>query len=193
MKYLALLLLLPALAHAQRVTPCNNATPSNAVCIVWTASTTWTNGTPIVVPVTYRVEQRTGSGAWTTVTTVSQPQAYVVNLAPGTYTFRVFAIANSQVSDASNEAVKEATAPPPVIPTPPVIQVVQVIIGVDHAPVFTVLADGSRSNTVGGMVPVGTECTGPVIFRYRNKDWRKPVTFKPWGVSATARVAAPCA
>jgi hypothetical protein len=199
---LAIALLAAAAAEAQtsgtRVTPCDPATPNNALCVEWGASTTYTNGQaiPAGTTVTYRVERLTLTTlpTWILIESTAQVRSYVRNLAPGTYTFRVVAIVNSIESLPTPSATGTATALPPPVPNPPpTIQVVQVIIGVDHVPVFTVLSDGSRSNTVGGMVPVGTECEGPVLFRYRNKEWRKPVTFKPWNTPATARVAAPCA
>jgi hypothetical protein len=178
-----------------RVTPCNAATKNNELCLVFTAPIANTDGTPIAGLITYHVErlQQVTGGTWMEIATTSQAQYLVTNLAPGTYTFRVLAAVGTSKSAPSNTANGTATALPPPIPNPPVIQVVQVIIGVDHAPVYTVLSDGSRSSTVGGMVPVGTVCEGPVLFRYRGKDWRKPSSFKPWGVSSTARVAAPCA
>lgn len=172
-----------------RSTPCNPSTPTNAICVHWAAVEQFVDGTPIVLPVTYRVEQKTGT-TWSAVQTVTTTRAYLTGLAPGAYTFRVVAIVGPKESAPSNEAGRAVEHP---TPTAPVIQVVEVVIGSDHSPVFTVLKDGSRSATIGGLVPVGTACDGPVLFRYRGRDWRRPVTFKPWGVSSTARVAAPCA
>lgn len=185
----------PALAQeppGTRPTPCHLATPNNAICIMWTAPATNTDGTPIVLPISYRLERQSGA-SWVPVITTDLRQHYLTGLTPGTYTFRVSAIVNGAQSDYSNTASRDATAPPPPVPQPPVIQVVQVTIGVDHAPVFTVLADGSRSTTVGGFAAVGTECRGPVLFRYRNKDYREPAAWKPWNTSTRVRVAAPCA
>lgn len=175
-----------------RPTPCHLATPNNALCVMWTAPQVNEDGTPIVLPISYRLERQSGTN-WAPVTTTDLRQHYLTGLAPGTYTFRVLAIVNGVHSQPSNTASREATAPPPPQPVPPVIQVVQVVIGVDHAPVFTVLADGTRSTTVGGFAAVGTECRGPVLFRYRNKDYREPASWKPWSTSTRVRVAAPCA
>jgi len=197
---LLLALVCAGVAQAQttgtRVTPCNPATKNNELCLLYTAPAVNTDGTPITGLITYHIErlQQVTGGSWMEIATTSQTQYLVTNLAPGTYTFRVSAAVGMAKSAPTPTATGTATALPPPIPNPPTgIQVVQVIIGVDHAPVFTVLSDGSRSSTVGGMVPIGTACEGPVLFRYRGKDWRKPSTFKPWGVSASARVAAPCA
>lgn len=177
-------------AEAQtRSTPCNASTPNNAVCLTWGAVATRTDGLPTTFPVTYRAEQQAGTGTFTTLSTVSATQFYVQNLAPGAYTFRVFAIENSLVSAASNLASRTIVQAPP---TAPVI-VIAVVIGVDHSPVYTVLADGTRSNTVGGFAAVGTECTGPVLFRYRNRDYREPKKWKPWSTSVGRKVAVACA
>lgn len=172
-----------------RPTVCHMATPANAVCLVGTAPTTRVDGTPITQPLTYRFEHRTGS-TWTTIANnLPIPRHYVTNLTPGTHTFRMYAIEQGLESAASNEGSRDVPHPAPL---PPVIQVVQVVVGVDHAPVFTVLADGTRSSTVGGFAAVGTVCEGPVLFRYRNRDYRRPTAWKPWATSAAARVGAPC-
>jgi hypothetical protein len=190
----ALLLLVGSLAQAQttRNTPCDPATPNNALCVMWGAVTTWTNGDPLTGAVTYRVErmQQTAIQSWLLVETTSGLRSYVRNLAPGNYTFRVIAIANAVESAPSNNGTGSVAFPPP---SAPVIQVVSVVIGADHAPVFTVLKDGSRSTTVGGLAPVGVECETEVLFKYRGKNWHRPKSWKPWSTPSTARVAAPCA
>lgn len=189
MKYLILALAFAGVAHAQRVTPCNLATPNNAVCIVYSAPTTNTDGSPIAGPLTYRTERLTGS-TWVPVGTIPDLMHYVTNLPVGTHNFRVVAIDGGRESDPSNTASRDVVQP---APNPPVIQVVQVVIGVDHAPVFTVLANGTRSSTWGGFARVGTACEGPALFTYLGYEWRKPVQWdRRKGISATARVAAPC-
>jgi hypothetical protein len=181
-----LALVCAAVARAQ--TPCAKVADNRAhVC--WEAPIVNTDGTPIVLALTYDVEQQTGT-TWTRVATGLTSLDWTSGvLTPGTYTYRVIANAGGRSSDPSGTANKTATNPQPL---PPSIQVVQVVIGVDHAPVFTVLSDGSRSTTVGGFASVGTPCEGDVLFRYRNRDYRKPVAWKPWSTSSSARVAAPC-
>lgn len=93
MKYLVLLLLAadPVIA-APRATPCDPATPDNALCITGTAPTVNTDGTPITLPLIYRIEQKTGTGAYATVATgLTSLQYYAKNLAPGDYVFRAYA------------------------------------------------------------------------------------------------------
>ncbi len=127
-------------ALAQRVTPCNAATPNNALCVEGTPPTTTTDGLPIVNALTYRLEQRIGTGAWTTVNTLAVPRFYVTNLAPGAYTFRMYAIAGGLESAASNTVTKDAT-PLPTPPTAPVITIA-VVISPDAPPhIVTVNGD----------------------------------------------------
>src|SRR5688572_7716506 len=96
MKALTILaLLLAGVAQAQtRVTPCSETTPNNAICLQVTAPATHEDGTPVVLPITYRYEQQAGT-TWTALTTTSARRYLVTNLAPGTYTFRAFAIENN--------------------------------------------------------------------------------------------------
>lgn len=110
-------LVLTGIAHAQaatRVTACDALTPTNALCITATAPTTYTDGTPITQSLSYRLEQKLGSGAFTAVGgSQGSPQFYVKNLAPGSYTFRMFATCatNCSESAASNAANGTAVAP----------------------------------------------------------------------------------
>lgn len=172
-----------------RPTACHMATPANAACIVWTAPTLNDDGTPIVLALTYRVERQAGTG-WAAVATTSELRHYVTGLAPGTHTFRVVAIAGGRESLPSNTGARDVPQPAPL---PPVIQVVRVVVDSNESPVFTVLANGTRSNTFAGLATVGTECTGPELFRYLGVGWRAPVTWnRRVGISASARVAAPC-
>lgn len=125
--------------HAQaatRATPCSPTTQTNEICITWAAVVTHTDGLPTMFPVTYRVEQQVGSAAFTTVETTSSLKSYVKNLAPGSYTFRVFAIENAIVSDASNTASKSIIQAPPNAP----VIVIAATIRAGKAPVYRVVA-----------------------------------------------------
>lgn len=105
--------------HAQtatRVTNCDPATPTNALCIEHGAVTTRTDGLPTVFPVTYRLEQKIGAGAFTAVETTGALKHYVKNLAPADYTFRVFAIEQSVESAPSNSLGKTVVQAPPGAP-----------------------------------------------------------------------------
>lgn len=120
-----------AQAPTTRVTPCSPTTPNNAVCLSWGAVTTRTDGLPTTFPVTYRVEQQISSGTWTVVNSAVIPtQLYVQNLAPGAYTFRVFAVENAVVSAASNQAGRTVVQTPPSTP----VITIAVLISPDAPP-----------------------------------------------------------
>lgn len=139
MKYLILLLLAaPAFAQS-RVTPCDPATPTNAVCITWAAVTTRVDGLPTNFPVTYRVEQQLGTGPFAVVSTGPALQAYVKNLAPGEYTFRVFAIESGKTSAPSNSAPRAIEQ---AAPNAPVI-IIAVLIRPNGVPVYRRVAQVS--------------------------------------------------
>lgn len=144
---LALLATLPAsfipnIAEAQaatRVTPCSAATANNEICITGAAVTTDTNGNAIA-GVTYRVEQRAGTAAYATVATgLTQLQYLAKNLAPGSYTFRVFASCASCTTEsaASNATTGTATAIP-VVPSTPVI-IIAATINANGPPTYRIL------------------------------------------------------
>jgi hypothetical protein len=142
-------------SHAQtpptRDTPCNAATPWDAVCVMWSAVTTYSDGQPIPadVALSYRVEQRNGTaGAWATVATVTTPRALVSSLAPGVYFFRVFVVGPLATSSASNVTSRGVTTG---IPSAPVITIA-VVIAPDGAPVLVNLAayaDGRVTCEIG--------------------------------------------
>lgn len=135
---LLLVSLLGSLVHAQtttRATPCDPATPTNAICVTHAAVTTRTDGQPTTFPVTYRLEQKLGAGGFTTVETTATLNHYVKNLVPGDYTFRVFAIENLIVSDASNTASKSIIQAPPSAP----VLIIAATIKAGQAPTFRVI------------------------------------------------------
>lgn len=129
-------------AHAQaatRVTPCSATTQNNELCITGTAVTTDTNGNAIT-GVTYRVTQKFGTGTAANVATgLTALQYYAKNLAPGSYTFQVFAncTACTAESAGSNAAAGSAT-PIPVVPSTPVI-IIAATIRADGPPTFRVV------------------------------------------------------
>jgi hypothetical protein len=193
---LAILALCATAAHAQtRVTNCHSATPNNAVCLDWTAPTTHADGMPIVLPITYRVEQRIGTGAWTTTASgISVRRLYLQNLAPGSYEFRGYATVSALESIASN-VVGRSIASPPSPPGPPVFTIA-VVIGINHAPVYRVTQAGKRDARyvdACGYIEVGKPCHGNVMFDFRGAKFRRvaDADVKPWGTVCTG--VAPCA
>lgn len=191
----------PAAAQtsATRVTSCDAKTPNNALCIEWLQVTTMNSGLPMVLQPVYRIEHKLGAGAWETLATgVTDTKFYAKNLANGDHTFRVYptcAESNCREGPASNEATGKSSTPI-VIPDPTTIRVVRVTISND-APVYRVVGNaGSYSRgEMFGLVPVGRECKGPVLFRYRGKSFRQVdvVAVELWGTTDTSRLAAPCA
>jgi hypothetical protein len=196
--FLVLSALLGGFAQAQtsgtRVTLCSAATPNDAICIEWAAVTM--AGTTPITGVTYRVEHRIGStGNWNTVASnITQLRHYAQSLAVGEHYFRVYAACATCTAESlpSNAASKMATRPP-LVPDAPVITIA-VVIGLDHAPVYSIVSGNKRGGEVIGFVPVGTECTGNVLFRFRGDSYRRVscADVKTWDVQCR-NPAAPCA
>lgn len=197
--FLCVLAMLTLPAHAQtRATNCDPATPNNAVCLEWTAPIVHTDGSPIVLPISYRTERQTLTSppTWVAIETTSLRRSYVKNLAPGTYTFRVVAIVGGAESAPALSTPKTLTQPPPNPPTN--ILVVEVVIGMDHAPVYRLTQAGKRDARYAdacGYIEVGKRCEGPVVYRFRGASFRRVAAedVKEWGVSCGDYVVAPCA
>jgi hypothetical protein len=185
--------LVPDVQAQTRSTACNAATPNNALCVTWGAVSTATDGAPIS-GVTYRIEQRTGStGTWATLATGITASRYLVqNLAPGAYEFRAFANCSTCSSESASSNIAGGTATRiPQVPTAPVITIA-VVISSDRAPVYRVVS-GKRGE-FAGLLPAGAPCSGAVLFRFRNKSYRRvAVTADDLeGLSPSQVYAAPC-
>lgn len=174
-----------------RPTSCNANTPNNAVCVEFTAPANHIDGMPIVLPITYRVEQRTGSGAWAAAQTVSVTRAYITGLSPGTYSFRVFAIVQDKVSEASNEATRTVELAPP---NPPIITIA-VVIRANTAPVYRILSGDRKGADICGFIELEKPCYGEVVFNTRGFDFYRVDwdAVQPFGAGCgPSAVAAPC-
>jgi hypothetical protein len=116
------------------------------------------------------------------------------NLAPATHCVRAFSRNTfGQQSAASNVLARTITAP---VPNPPTLTTVAVVAGLNMAPLYRINADGSRGSALLGFMPTGEACDGPVVYRYRGADYRRPKDFstvKWWGTAPTTSAAAPCA
>lgn len=181
------------IARAQ-ATPACPKVADNKAHVCWTAPITNTDGSPVVLALTYDIEvQPAGSATWTSVATGLTKIDWVSGvLAPGTYTYHVIAIAGGKPSGPSITGVKDAVNP---TPNPPASTVVaQVSITISHAAAYRVLPSGDRSSAVAAFVPVGRACVGPVAFRYRNQAYRRVLVTadEVWGEGGTADIAAPC-
>lgn len=138
--------------------------------IVWGASSTAMTNSKVV----------TGTSTSTTL-----------DLVPGTWFVGAKTTANGNTSLTSN--IVQVVIPQPT-PNPPVLTVQAVVAGINMSPAFKVLADGSRSSAVAGFVPVGTVCSGPVLFTYRKLSYRSVSREAiAWWSPTLAPVAAPCA
>lgn len=143
MKYLALLALLiagPVFAQSNaRVTPCSATTPNNALCLSWTQDGKDTGGNAIT-GVTYRLTQKLGTGATTTVANnITASQFYAQNLTPGSYTFIVYAnCATCTAESAASNAATGSATPIPVVPNAPVI-IIAATIRADGPPTYRII------------------------------------------------------
>lgn len=118
----------------------------------------------------------------------------ITNLGPGTYCFRAFSRNTFGQESAPSGVVQRVIAPP--VPNPPTLTTVAVVAGLNMAPLYRINADGSRGAVVVGFIPVGSECSGPVVYRYRDRNYHRPsdlTEIKWWATSPTSNVAAPCA
>lgn len=82
----------------------------------------------------------------------------------------------------------------PLIPNPPGNVTVAVVVGMNMTPVYKFTSTGKRSVEPAGYIPVGAECSGNVLFRYRGFSFRKVVMREEWfwETVPAANVAAPC-
>lgn len=120
-----------------------------------------------------------------------------LDLSPGTWYVAAKTTANG--NDSPNSNVLQIVIPQPV-PNAPTLSVVAVVAGLNMSPAYKILESGARSQVVAGFVPVGTACDGPVVFKYRNRSYRKIASNKVlwWNppladVRSPPPVAVPCA
>lgn len=174
---------------------------ATTVTVSWTNPTAYVDGTPLPAADITRTTIVWGASA--TAMTNSKATAGAVtsttlDLAPGTWF--VAARTTAKGTDSAISTVVQHIVVQPA-PNPPTgLSVVAVVAGLNMAPAFKVLDDGTRSQVVAGFVPVGTVCSGPVVFKYRDRGyqivprekvswWKPPLA----DVRSPPPVAAPCA
>lgn len=136
--------------------------------VVWGASSTAMTSSKVV----------TGAATSTTL-----------DLAPGTWFVGAKTTANGNTSAVSN--VVQVVIPQPT-PEPPVVTVQAVVAGLNMSPAYKILPDGTRSQVVAGFVQVGVACSGPIVFSYRNRPYRKVENkYVRWWSPTLADVRAP--
>jgi len=167
----------------------------------WIAPTQRVDGSPIPPgALTYRVYgARQGTPRSVPLTSALTAQSWVHSLTGAfgqTWCYHVTAFEGGLESAPSGEACKTFAPAPPSPPQPPTLTVVGVGRRADWSPVFRISATtGARGSSVLGMAQVGTPCSGPLAFRYRNHNWYRvdPAAVDWWGSpELAALVAAPC-
>lgn len=164
----------------------------------WTLPTTNADGTPLtdLAGTVIRIGPTSGTHPQSSPLIAAPGTSYTwAGLAAGTY----YAVAVAQdlsgnTSVPSNEVSFVVGAEPPPPPPPPAYTVAPVAAGVAHAPIFGITATGGRSATVVGFAPVGAACTGSVVYRYRNQDYRRPdpASVIWWATTPTTNAAVAC-
>lgn len=168
--------------------------------VSWVNPTTNTDGSalPATQITSTTVVWGTSSAAMTNSKVVTgAATSTTIDLAPGTWFVGARTTANGNTSLVSN--IVQVVIPQPT-PNPPVVTVQAVVAGLNMAPAFKILADGTRSSVIAGFVPVGTGCGGPILFTYRKIGYRivPRETVRWWNppladVQSPPPVAAPCA
>ena len=170
------------------------------VTVDWDNPTTYNDGTPMPASAITRTRIEYGTcgpngtfgvkaGEFTATgaaTTATSP-----NLAPGTWCFRAYTSSAGGEGPVSNVASKVVPQP---VPSAPTIRTIAVVAGLNMTPVYRINADGTRGSVVLGFVPVGAECAGPIVYRYRGAGYRRvaPAAVSWWQSTATSNAAAAC-
>ena len=170
------------------------------VTISWTNPTANTDGSALPASAITRttIVYGTTSAMSSSKLVTGLATSTTLDLAPGIWYFAAKTTANGNDSNLSATVTHIVVQPTPNPPTG--LSVVAVVAGLNMAPAYKMLADGTRSQVVAGFVPVGTRCSGPVVFTYRNKGYRTVPrgAVKWWSptladVQNPPPVAAPCA
>jgi hypothetical protein len=109
-----------------------------------------------------------------------------------TYCFRAYYRNDyARVSDMSPTGVKDNPAP---VPTSPGLTVAAVTKDSPESPAFVITTSGARSTALAGLIPVGKQCTGPLAFTYRGRNFHRvnSADVKWWNTTRTTEVAAAC-
>lgn len=111
----------------------------------------------------------------------------VIELAIGNHCLYMTAYTSDGQESVPTPTLQHQVLAPPEPPT-------GVEITLSSAPAFTFDSQNRKSPNVAGFVPVGTACSGSIIFSYRGDPYRRvsanDVTW--WNTAQQWRVAAPC-
>lgn len=168
--------------------------------VCWTHPTTNTDGSALPVSQITRTTIAWGASDTNMPNTkivTGTATCTSIDFASGTWAVAGRTTANG--NDSNYSQVVQVVIPQPT-PNPPVLTVQAVVADLNMSPAYKILADGSRSSVVAGFVPVGTGCGGPVVFKYRDREYRivPREAVKWWNppladVRSPPPVAAPCA
>lgn len=170
---------------------------AGSATLSWTPPTTRTDGSPLTNLAGYRIYHGTSATALNTRVDVNNSAATSITLDGLPAGLRYFAM--TAVDADGRESARTGTVSTTIVdanPNPPTgFTVVPVVAGLNMNPVYRINADGTRGSAVLGFVPVGTACTGPVVYKYRSKAYYRvdPSAVRWWATAPTTAVAAPCA
>lgn len=175
----------------------SEAARAGTATLSWTLPTKNTDGSAITAPVTIKVYRATTQAGLATApvlaTTAAGALGYTDGTAPvGTVWYQISAVVNGQESARTNAV---STVIPEPVPNPPTgFTVVAVVAGLNMNPVYRINADGTRGTAVLGFVPIGTACTGPVVYTYRMRAYRRvdPSAVRWERTTPTASIATAC-
>lgn len=170
------------------------------VTLSWTAPTLNVDGTPVTGPLTYSITGGRQGQTPTSLVSGLTALSWTHQLTSAwnqTWCYQVRAVATyGESAWSSPPACRTFGSAPPAAPSPPLLTVIGVGRVADWAPVFRIsAATGARGTSVLGLVQVGTACSGPLAFRYRDRNWHRvePAAVDWWGTpDLSAQVAAPC-
>lgn len=199
---------LPAItANAAYTLTCSWAATVGAATVNWTAPTTNTDGSALTNLTGFKIYSGTAPAALTQVTDVpgaTMTTGNVTGLSSATWYFAVSALNSNGAESAFSPVVSKvvnvgaptATASVAItirpVPAAPTVTTVTVA-SVPFVPVFRVGANNVRGELYG-MVPVGRECTGPVLWHWRSQDYRRVAVRldEVFWTKNLANLAAPC-
>jgi hypothetical protein len=190
--------------------PGSPATNGSAL-VAWDAPVTRTDGTPYTNPGSYRIDYGLTPEMLNAVY-VDRPDARwhrIDDLAHGLWYFAVRAVdaqgfesprsntATYLVGTAATPASTASGSATVTITAAPALRVVPVHTDLDHSPVYRMTLAGKRDARYAdacGYIEVGTQCSGPVMFEFREKRFHRvnPEDVKAWGATCSGEVAAPC-
>lgn len=171
------------------------------VMVGWTNPTAYVDGTALPASDITRTTVVWGASATTMTSSkvvTGAGTSTTIDLAPGTWFVSARTTAKGTDSVLAGTVQHVIVQPAPNPPTG--LTVVAVVAGLNMSPAFKVLSDNTRSSVIAGFVKVGTPCSGPTVFKYRDLPycivpretvawWKPPLA----DVLSPPRVAAPCA